>query len=122
MVVREDRKYTPTNKALSRIVKLLLNLDRIDPLTLNLNFAEGLGLYSSWARGTNHYESDLDVWVKVNSLPSESELAKMQSDLGRRAGTEVNLLVLTPEKLHRLKEEAPPILPLLDNEFGDFGR
>jgi predicted nucleotidyltransferase len=60
------------------------------------------------AGGTNHFEGDLDVCVRVNSLPSESELARTQRDLGQQAGTEVNLLVLTPEKLQRLKKKILP--------------
>lgn len=108
LLVRKDRKYSPTDEAPSRIVRLLINLEMIDLSTLSLDFAEGLGLYGSWAGGTNHLESDLDVWIRVNSLPSESELARLQRDLGRQVGAEVNLLVLTPEKLERLKQEDPP--------------
>jgi predicted nucleotidyltransferase len=67
-----------------------------------------LGLYGSWARGTNHQDSDLDVWIRADSLPPESELARLQMILSLQADSEVNLLVLTPEKLERLKREDPP--------------
>jgi predicted nucleotidyltransferase len=73
-----------------------------------LGSARGLGLYGSWARGTNHQGSDLDVWIRADSLPPETELARLQKNLSLQVDSEVNLLVLTPEKLERLKREDPP--------------
>ncbi len=108
LLQKEGRIYSPCDGAYSRAVKLLLNLERIDHSTLSLGSARGLGLYGSWARGTNHQDSDLDVWIMADSLPAESELARLQRDLSLQAGSEVNLLVLTPEKLERLKRYDPP--------------
>jgi predicted nucleotidyltransferase len=108
LLFREGRKFSPRDSAQTRAIKLLLNLERINLSTLNLDFALSLGLYGSWARGTNHHDSDLDVWIKAESLPSEKELARLQRDLSLQVGSEVNLLVLTPEKLERLKIEDPP--------------
>jgi predicted nucleotidyltransferase len=108
LLQKEGREYSPHDSAHSRAIKLLLNLQRIDLSALSLGSARGLGLYGSWARGTNHQDSDLDVWIRADSLPPESELARLQRDLGLQADTEVNLLVLTPEKLEGLKREDPP--------------
>jgi predicted nucleotidyltransferase len=108
LLQKEGRKYSPLDGAHSRAIKLLINLERIDLSALSLGSAKGLGLYGSWARGTNHQDSDMDVWIRVDSLPPESELARMQRDLGLQAGVEANLLVLTPEKLKSLKREDPP--------------
>ena len=108
LLQKEGREYSPHDGAHSRAIKLLLNLERIDLSTLSLGSARGLGLYGSWARGTNHQESDLDVWIRADSLPTESELARLQKDLSQQADCEVNLLVLTPEKLERLKREDKP--------------
>jgi predicted nucleotidyltransferase len=85
-----------------------LILERIDLSALSLGSARGLGLYGSWARGTNHQESDLDIWIRADSLPPESVLARLQRDLSHQADSEVNLLVLTPEKLERLKIDDAP--------------
>jgi predicted nucleotidyltransferase len=85
-----------------------MTLSRTAPPARPKYSARGLGLYGSWARGTNHQDSDLDVWIKADSLPPESELARLQRDLSLQAGSEVNLLVLTPEKLERLKRDDPP--------------
>jgi predicted nucleotidyltransferase len=108
LLQKEGREYSPPDGALSRAVKLLLNLERIDLSALSLGSARGLGLYGSWARGTNHQESDLDVWIRADHQPPESDLARLQRDLSQQADCEVNLLVLTPEKLERLKKEDKP--------------
>ncbi|MFZ3147824.1 MAG: MarR family transcriptional regulator [Methanothrix sp.] len=108
LLQKEDREYSPHDGAHSRAIKLLLNLERIDLAALSLGSARGLGLYGSWARGTNRQESDLDVWIKADSLPPESVLARLHKDLSQQADCEVNLLVLTPEKLERLKREDKP--------------
>jgi predicted nucleotidyltransferase len=108
LLQKEGREYSPHDGAHSRPIKLLLNLQRIDLSALSLGSARGLGLYGSWARGTNHQESDLDVWIRADSLPPESMLARLQKDLSLQTGAEVNLLVLTPEKLERLKREDKP--------------
>jgi predicted nucleotidyltransferase len=108
LVSREGRRYSTLKGGYVRATKLLLNLDKIDLSSLSMGFASSLGLYGSWARGTNDKESDLDVWIRSDSLPSESELARLQRDLRSQSGTEVNLLVLTPEKLDRLKKEDAP--------------
>ena len=103
LLQKEGRKYSSHDGAHSRAIRLLLNLERIDLSALSLGFARGLGLYGSWARGTNDRESDLDVWIKVDSLPEQAVLARLQRDLSLQTGSEVNLLVLTPGKLERLK-------------------
>ena len=108
LLQREGRKYSPLDGSPSRVIKLLLNLERIDLSAMNLSYTKGMGLYGSWAKGTNHQDSDLDVWIRADSLPPESELAKIQRDLSLQVSSEVNLLVLTPEKLERLKKEDPP--------------
>jgi predicted nucleotidyltransferase len=108
MVQRDGRRYSPLGGALSRAVKLLLNLENIDLSSLSLGNAKGLGLYGSWARGMNGRDSDLDVWISAEVLLSESDLARLQRDLSLQTGSEVNLLALTPEKLERIKRDDPP--------------
>jgi predicted nucleotidyltransferase len=108
LLQKEGRVYSPHDGAHSGATKLLLNLEKIDMSTLSQGSDWGLGIYGSWARGTNRQESDLDVWIRVDSLPPESMLARLQKELSQQADSEVNLLVLTPEKLERLKREDKP--------------
>ncbi|MBN1324177.1 MAG: nucleotidyltransferase domain-containing protein [Methanotrichaceae archaeon] len=96
---------------------MLLNIERIDLSALSLGSARGLGLYGSWARGTNDQESDLDVWIKADSLLEQSMLARLQRDLSLQTGSEANLLMLTPERLERLKIEDPPFYNSLVKDF-----
>jgi predicted nucleotidyltransferase len=108
LLQKKGREYYPHDCARCRAVRLLLNLERIDLSALSLGFARGIGLYGSWARGTNDEESDLDFWIKADSLPEQSILARLQRDLSVQTGSEVNLLILTPEKLDRIRREDPP--------------
>jgi predicted nucleotidyltransferase len=108
LLQKDGRKYSPRDSAHSRAVKLLLNLEKIGLPALSPGSAKGLGIYGSWARGTNQQDSDLDVWIRVDSLPPENELARLQRDLSLQTDSEVNLLVLTPDKLERLKTEDRP--------------
>ncbi len=108
LVRKDGRRYSPLDGALPRAVKLLLNLENLDLSSLSLGAAKGLGLYGSWAKGTNDQDSDLDVWIKAEVLPSENDLARLQRDLSLQTRSEVDLLVLTPEKLERIKRDDPP--------------
>ena len=111
LLQRDGRKYALLDGALPRAVRLILNMEKLDLPTLGtgpFRWLKGLGLYGSWARGTNHIDSDLDVWISTDRLPEESDLARLQRDLSLRAGAEVNLLVLTPQKMAELKINDPP--------------
>ncbi|HNX39542.1 MAG TPA: nucleotidyltransferase domain-containing protein [Methanothrix sp.] len=108
LLKKRGREYSPQDGPRSRAIRLLLNLERIDLSTFSLGSARGIGIYGSWARGTNDQESDLDVWIKADSLPEQNILARLQRDLSLQTGSEVNLLMLTPERLERLKIEDPP--------------
>jgi predicted nucleotidyltransferase len=114
LLEKDGRRYALLDGALPRVIKLLLNLEKLDPPTLDMEpydepkGLEGLGLYGSWANGTNCLDSDLDVWISSDSLPDEMGLARLQRDLSLRAGTEVNLLVINQQKLAELKINDPP--------------
>jgi predicted nucleotidyltransferase len=114
LLERDSRRYALLDGALPRVVRLLLNLEKLDLPTLDIGLFDGpkglkgLGLFGSWASGTNHLDSDLDVWISADSLPEERGLARLQRDLSLRAGTEVNLLVINRQKLAELKINDPP--------------
>jgi predicted nucleotidyltransferase len=67
----------------------------------------GAGIYGSWANGTNYEDSDLDIWVKVDEHPGEVKVASLASRVREDVGTNVQLLVLTPDKIKRLKRGDP---------------
>lgn len=114
LLIRDGRKYALLDGALPRAVRLLLNLEKLNISTLatgpleELRGLKSLGLYGSWARGMNSLDSDLDVWINADARPEESDLARLQRDLSTLTETEVNLLVLTPQKLAELRINDPP--------------
>lgn len=63
----------------------------------------------------NRQYSDLDALFRAEVRPFENDLARLQRDLSLKTRSEVDLLVLTPEKLDRIKREDPPFLQLSDH-------
>lgn len=95
--------YQPIDCAHTRAIKLLLNLNKINIKSLDISWTAGIGIFGSWAQGANTYESDLDIWVKVDAYPTEYQMARLQRDISAMAGVEVNMFVLTPEKIRSIK-------------------
>lgn len=78
--------------------------DKILPLREEWMLA--LGVYGSFARGENGPESDLDIWVLVEKN-DPLRIMEFKEELETVTEREIDLLVLTREKLARLKEENP---------------
>jgi predicted nucleotidyltransferase len=108
LIEKTKRKYYKKNTEKTKIIKTLLNLEKLNINTKNIQWADTIGVYGSWASGTNTSESDLDVWVKVKEYPSEYEISKLQKNLRKTALSEVNILILTPKKLKTLKDTDMP--------------
>ena len=108
LITKIEKSYSPFDCAQTRAVKLLLNLDKIKIASLELDFTAGIGIFGSWAQGTNTHESDLDIWLKVEGFPQEYQLARLQKDIRTMAGVEVNMIILTPEKIESIKKSDSP--------------
>lgn len=65
------------------------------------------GVYGSWANGTNYEDSDLDIWIKVEKHPGEIKVASVVGEIRKSVGRNVQMLVLTPDNVERLKKEDP---------------
>ena len=103
LLLKTKNSYQPIDCAHTRAIKLLLNLNKINIKSLDIDWITGIGIFGSWAQGTNTHESDLDIWIKVGTYPAEYQLARLQRDISAMAGVEVNMLVLTPEKIRSIK-------------------
>ena len=94
-----------------RALKIFLNLKKLKEkgIIKMLKKIEvlGAGMYGSWSNGTNNEDSDLDVWIKVRKHPGERKVAAVSSDVRKILGRNVQILVLTPERIDRLKKEDP---------------
>lgn len=109
--------YNPTNISITKAIKILLNIERIDLLKINKPFIKGIGVYGSWANGTNTVDSDIDIWIKTDKYPDEKELAHLSKILREMTLTDVQLLVLTPEKIEEIKKDTSFFSSLYNGSF-----
>ncbi len=108
LLKKSGKSYKPKDSEKTKAIKVLLNLEKINLDSDSLDWAESIGIYGSWASGTNTSESDFDVYVKVKEYPSEYEISKLNRDLRNMTQSEVNMLILTPEKLETIKNNDKP--------------
>jgi predicted nucleotidyltransferase len=108
LLTKSRQLYQLEDCAHTRALKLLLSLNKINIKSLDIDWTTGIGIFGSWAQGTNTYESDLDLWIKVDTYPTEYQLARLQRDISAMVGAEVNMLVLTPEKMKSIKKADQP--------------
>ncbi len=66
---------------------------------------DGAGLYGSWANGSNTEESDIDIWIKCRKDIGALEVAKLSKKIGDFLKAEPQILILTPERLKRIKND-----------------
>jgi predicted nucleotidyltransferase len=91
---------------ITRSLKIFFNLRRIDLGRIKKNrHVLGIGLYGSWATGTNTRDSDVDIWLKLDKRLSEDIVAGFSADISRKTGYEVSILILTPDRIKRLRNE-----------------
>jgi predicted nucleotidyltransferase len=108
LLYRKKQTYYITNNTLSKALKVLINLEKLKWEKMSPGWVESAGLYGSWASGTNSELSDVDIWVKVNIYPSEEELNQLYKVLKEMTNSEVNIIVLTTERLEQIKKTDPP--------------
>lgn len=65
------------------------------------------GVYGSWASGTNYEDSDLDIWIKTDKHHGEMKIAAVSNEIRKTLERNVQILVLTPERIERLKRGDP---------------
>lgn len=115
LLERSGRIYLVKNKSFTRALKIVLNLDKLKWDEISPHWMESAGLYGSWASGTNREDSDLDIWIKVKEYPSEDDLNTLYKDLKDRTSSELNILILTSDKLESIKKNDIPFYNSLKN-------
>lgn len=108
LLERKGRNYYLKDQAIIRAIKVLLNLEAIRWEEITASWIESAALYGSWASGTNAEESDVDIWIKTDENPPEEKLNLFYKELKTRTTSEINILILTPEKLESIKKTDPP--------------
>jgi predicted nucleotidyltransferase len=115
IINRKGQKYYVNDQALTRSIKILINLNNLRWETITEKWISSAGLFGSWANGTNTDESDLDIWIKVDKYPPEYKLNSFYKNLSIKSFSEINLLILTPEKLRNIKKYDLPFYNSLIN-------
>lgn len=105
---KDDRTYRIIPSARSAAIKRLLNIDRVTGVFKKPAWALGTGMYGSWAEGTNTEESDLDLWIFVKEPPAGTAVAEAERTVSRALSVEVHILVLSGEKMDRMKKNDDP--------------
>ncbi|HUU74978.1 MAG TPA: nucleotidyltransferase domain-containing protein [Methanoregulaceae archaeon] len=107
---RTGRKISWVPSPRGSAVKRFLNIVLLDEHIPSPGWARGIGTYGSWARGTNTIESDIDLWILVDSYSQDIELkiAELQHTLAHALGYEVHTLILTKEKVEGLQHKDAP--------------
>jgi predicted nucleotidyltransferase len=106
-LIDKKNHYCLSKSPLVNALKLLLNVNKIDVSKIKKSYFKGIGLYGSWANGTNMYDSDLDIWIKVDVYPDENEIASLSKTLRKMTNSEIQLLILTPKKIKQIKSDKP---------------
>ncbi len=91
-----------TGITLRRLLNIMLLKDAVDLP----EWVKGIGVYGSWATGRNDAASDIDLWIMVERFTGAVEMAtaKLEAHFHTVLGKEVNILILTPEKVNRMRE------------------
>jgi predicted nucleotidyltransferase len=108
LVRRGDVFFVDTKSALTKALKIILNVFKIEFAVLKrIPGLLGVGLYGSWANGTNREDSDIDIWLKIKERIGEEVVAGVSRQLNNKMKRNVQLLVLDPGKIELLKKEDP---------------
>ncbi len=103
---RVRSKYIANNSHITRSLKIMLNIISIDTSIFGkYKFIRAAGLFGSCAKGENTESSDTDIWLYINKAP-EADLASLSARL-RKKIRNVKILLLTADKIEKIKKEDP---------------
>ncbi len=106
---------------LTENVAYLESLDVVSLLRSKLFGVKGVGLYGSWGNGTNNEKSDVDVWVLIAKQPGDLAVGKARRSLEEKLGKTVDLTILTPERLARIRAKNPAFYSSIFNSLKLWG-
>jgi hypothetical protein len=107
-----------------RAWSILFNMETLSPVInqlAKLSGARGMGLYGSWAKGTNSADSDIDIWLLVDTMPSSLIAAKVRDLITRKTGSNSSPLFITREKAQEMRSVDPYFYYSLANSFHLWG-
>ncbi|MFH1285606.1 MAG: nucleotidyltransferase domain-containing protein [Candidatus Micrarchaeota archaeon] len=114
--ILREQKHVSGNRMIelpvTSALRLLLNLKKIqearvvEMLRKHFPKAMGIGLYGSWANGTNTENADLDIWIKLNSEPSDLDASAAKNELRKKLGIPIDIVFATPERLENFRKKS----------------
>jgi predicted nucleotidyltransferase len=107
-----------------RAWSILFNMEILSPVIselARLSEARGMGLYGSFAKGTNNADSDIDIWLLVDTMPSSLTAAKVRDLITRKTGFNSSPLFITKEKAQEMRSADPSFYYSLANSFHLWG-
>lgn len=93
------------NSPVFRSIKIMFNIVKLSKIIPFDEKIIGMGVYGSYAKGTNDKNSDIDIWIKSESPLKEEDIAKFEYEMSKRFGSRLNVTILYPKKIGRLKKE-----------------
>ncbi len=121
---KQKRKYFVLHEAPEvRAIKIMLNIIKLQKSLVKhrKEWMVSVGVYGSFSKGTNREDSDIDVWIRVEKRPGEREVAVIERELSEELGKPVHILILTPERIERLKKDDPIFYCELASSFVMWG-
>ena len=101
---RFNGKYLIANSAVTKAVKILLNITGIDvKIFKKFDFVEAVGLYGSCAKGENTDESDVDLWIKIKDV-SDEKVASLTAQMNKKIRN-IKPLFLNEKKIEKMKKD-----------------
>lgn len=101
---RSNGKYLIVNSAVTRGIKILLNIQAIGiGIFKKYDFVEAVGLYGSCAKGENTESSDMDIWLKIKDV-SDARVAPLTAEINKKIRN-AKPLFLTARKIEKMKKE-----------------
>ncbi|WP_456321599.1 nucleotidyltransferase domain-containing protein [Palaeococcus sp. (in: euryarchaeotes)] len=110
IIVKKEKIFKVRHEdPLMKSLKILLNTYRLKNLLSKFRepWMKSLGVYGSYAKGENRRESDIDIWILTDQMPSIEKTAYLQGRLRGEIGRDIDLLILTPDKLKRIRQNDP---------------
>lgn len=107
-ILKKSRnKYVLMDNLNVHLLRILLNLKQFADFNFKkYPFVKGAGLYGSCVKGENTEDSDIDIWIKIDTR-NEERLARLTSELKKRF-KKISPLYLTQDKLDVLKKDDLP--------------
>jgi len=103
IVKRKRNGFFVEDNFKTRGLKIMINVLNVPQIFQKYKFVRAVGLYGSAVKGTNTTESDIDLWIKVDSLKNVN-VPKLNSELINKLEN-VKILFLDNSKIEELKKK-----------------